>query len=143
LTTTRPSSATAIAAASAAATPQRRFRASDVATHLDMAVIGDVCVGVGLAGYRSVLSSFFQDNSGSQAALLAALDAADTAALAERAHAIKGAAASLGLRALNLAAARLEAGGSALTPPACADAATELRLLLATARALLQRMGFV
>ena len=37
---------------------RRRFRASDVATHLDMAMIGDVCVGVGLAGYRSVLAGF-------------------------------------------------------------------------------------
>jgi HPt (histidine-containing phosphotransfer) domain-containing protein len=123
--------------------PTRRFRASDVARHLDMEVIGDICVGVGLAGYRSVLAGFFQDGSGSQAALLDALDAADTRALAERAHAIKGAAASLGLRAVNRAAARLEAERHTLSITACAEAATELRDLLATVQALLRRMGFV
>ena len=137
-----PALPTAAGAAAAAPAARRRFRASDVATHLDMAVIGDVCVGVGLAGYRSVLAGFLGDESGSQAALLAALDQADTARLRERAHAVKGAAASMGLRAVQAAASRLETEAGSLPATACAEAAADLRSLLDTARALLQRMGF-
>ena len=122
---------------------RRRFLSSDVARHLDMAVVGDVCVAVGLAGYRSVLASFMGDESGSQAALLAALLAGDQAALPARAHAVKGAAASLGLRSVQAAALRLEVADTSLSAEACAAAATELRELLDTTSALLQRMGFV
>ena len=122
---------------------RQRFRSSDVVLHLDMAVVGDVCVAVGLAGYRSVLASFLGDESGSQAALLAALLGSDRTALPARAHAVKGAAASLGLRSVQAAALRLEADGAGLSAAACASAATDLSELLATTRALLQRMGFV
>ncbi len=107
-----------------------------------MAVIGDVCVGVGLAGYRSVLGDFLGDESGSQAALLAALEQADSDAMRDRAHAVKGAAASLGLRALRDAATRLESEAASRDYAERAAAASQLRDLLETARALLQRMGF-
>ena len=139
-----PSSATPQGPASAetGAASRRRFRASDVATHLDMAVIGDVCVGVGLAGYRSVVVGFLGDESGNQAALLAALDQANSEAVRDRAHAVKGAAASLGLRAVCEAASRLEVEAAHWGDVDRAAAAAELRGLLATARALLQRMGF-
>ena len=122
---------------------RQRFRSSDVARHLDMAVVGDVCVAVGLAGYRSVLASFLGDESGSQAALMVALLAADRAALPARAHAVNGAAASLGLRSVQAAALRLEADGAGLSAAASVTAAADLGELLATTRALLQRMGFV
>ena len=128
--------------AAATSASSRRFRAVDVAIHLDMVVIGDVCVGVGLAGYRSVLASVLGDESGSQAALLAALDQADSAAVRDRAHAVKGAAASMGLRALCAAASRLETDGDRLDDSDRSAAAVDLRCLLDTARALLQRMGF-
>ena len=128
--------------AAIASTSSRRFRTTDVATHLDMVVIGDVCVGVGLAGYRSVLASLLGDESGSQAALLAALDQADSGAVRERAHAVKGAAASMGLRALCAAASRLETDADRLDESDRRAAAADLRCLLDTARALLQRMGF-
>jgi len=137
-----PAPAVAVAVAVAASTPRRRFRASDVATHLDMAVIGDVCVGVGLDGYRSVLAGFLGDESGSQAALLAALARADSDAVRERAHAVKGAAASMGLRALRDAASELETEAGKLGDAERAAAASQLRDLQETARALLQRMGF-
>ena len=123
--------------------PQRRFRASDVAEHLDMGVIGDICVGVTLNGYRSVLGGFLADEGGSLHALLAALAADDTAALAARAHAVKGAAASMGLRAVQVQAALLEATGDSLSPLQCQAAAASLRQRVDTVRALLQRMGFL
>jgi two-component system, sensor histidine kinase len=130
------------AAAAAPAAPRRRFRASDVALHLDMAVIGDLCVGVTLAGYQSVLAGFFSDESGSSANLLAALDRADTASLKGLAHAVKGASASLGLRAVNALALQIESEGAGYGPDDCTAAAAQLRELLDTGRALLQRMGF-
>jgi HPt (histidine-containing phosphotransfer) domain-containing protein len=131
-------------ASTAAPSPWRRFRSSDVALHLDMAVIGDVCVGVSLGGYRMVVTGFIDDSSGSTAALLAGLEAADSAALLPRlAHAVKGAAASMGLRAIQLLTQQIEAGGAGYGAADCCRAAADLREHLATARALLQRMGFV
>ena len=118
--------------------PTRRFRASDVAEHLDMGVIG-----VTLNGYRSVLGGFLADEGGSLHALLTALLAADTPALAARAHAVKGAAASLGLRAVQVPAALLESAGDSLSPAQCHAAADKLRERVDTVRALLQRMGFL
>ncbi len=131
------------APAPAAAATRRRFRSSDVAAHLDMAVIGDLCVGVTLAGYQSVLVGFLDDEAGSSASLLAALDRGDSAALKGLAHAVKGASASMGLRAIQAAALRIETEGAGYGSADCAAAAEQLRDLLATARALLQRMGFI
>jgi HPt (histidine-containing phosphotransfer) domain-containing protein len=130
-------------AAPAAAPARRRFKSADVALNLDMVVIGEVCVGVSFAGYRSVLGGFLADSSGNQAALLAALDRADSAALGALAHAVKGASASLGLRSVHLLAARIEAEGAAWPAEQCGAEATQLRETIETSRALLQRMGFV
>ena len=122
---------------------RRRFRAADVAQHLDMVVIGDICVGVSLSGYRSVMEGFLNDVSGSQAALLAALDCADITALPALAHAVKGAAASMGLRAVQTLALQVEADSAQFDAADCTRTAAALRERLDTTRALLQRMGFV
>lgn len=130
-------------AATAPPTPVRqRFRAADVAVHLDMVVIGDVCVAISLSGYRSILGGFFDDRSGSLAQLLAALDRGQTAPLPALGHAVLGAAVSLGLRAVGQQAQQIENGGAHFQPADCAQHAADLRAQLATARALLQRMGF-
>ena len=123
--------------------PQRRYRASDVAEHLDMGVIGDICVGVTLSGYRSVVGGFLADDGGSLGALLATLASADSAALPARAHAVKGAAASMGLRALQGLAAELESQGERLTPDQCQAAASALHERVDSVRGLLLRMGFL
>lgn len=127
----------------APSSPRRRFRAADVAVQLDMVVIGDICVGVSLSGYRSVMAGFLNDESGSRAALLGALDAANAAALPALAHPVKGAAASMGLRAVHALAQRIETDGASYSAVDCQDAAAALRDRLDTARALLNRMGFV
>jgi HPt (histidine-containing phosphotransfer) domain-containing protein len=140
-----PTSAPAQAAepAGAPAGARRRFRTSDVAAHLDMGVIGDVCVGVTLAGYQSVLIGFLDDEAGSSANLLAALDKGDSAALKRLAHTVKGASASMGLRAINAMAVQIESEGAGFSQSDCEGAAEHLRDLLGTAKALLQRMGFI
>ena len=141
--TAEPSAPEPAGSAALAAGPRRRFRAADVARHLDMVVIGDVCVGVSLAGYRTVLEGFLNEGSGSRAALLAALDAGQAQALPGLAHAVKGAAASVGLRSIRLQAEQIEIECEDYLAPDCSRAAAALREHLATARALLQRMGFV
>lgn len=122
---------------------RRRFRASDVAQHLDMAVIGDICVGVSLAGYRTVVTGFLDDAGASMAALLAALDKADTLRVPALAHAVKGSAASMGLRSIQNLCTGIEADGASFGPPRCQAAAAALRDLAATAHGLLHRMGFL
>ena len=135
--------APAPAAPPAATGERRRFRTSDVAAHLDMAVIGDVCVGVTLAGYQSVLIGFLDDEGGSAANLLAALDDGDAGNLKTLAHAVKGASASLGLRSIHALALRIESDGASFDSADCATAATQVREQMTIARALLQRMGFI
>jgi two-component system, sensor histidine kinase len=122
---------------------RRRFRSSDVSTHLDMAVIGDICVGVSLGGWRQVLRGLLDDESGRLAALLAALEQAETGELPAQAHALKGAAASVGLRAVSAEAARIESQGAGFDAADCAAAAAVLRSHLADARGLLERMGLL
>ncbi len=122
---------------------RRRFRTSDVAAHLDMAVIGEVCVGITLAGYQSVLVGFLDDDAGSLVKLRLALERGDSAALKRLAHAVKGASASLGLRAIHALALAIEADGADGQYADSAAAAEQLRELVATACALLQRMGFI
>jgi HPt (histidine-containing phosphotransfer) domain-containing protein len=115
--------------------------AFEIAAHLDLTVIGRVCNSIGLPGCRSVLASFLSDASGHHAALLAALAHADHAATRERAHALKGAAASLGLIALRSIAERLEGDAEAFDTQAFGEAAAELQARLTSARDLLQAMG--
>lgn len=119
-----------------------RFRSTDISLHLDMAVIGDVCLGISLAGYRSLLSSFLSDDAGSQCELLAALNRADTAALPHLAHSLNGAAASMGLIGVQSLARQIEADGVGYSAAVCRAQAAALQDRLGMAMALLQRMGF-
>ena len=90
----------------------------------------------------SILDGFFDDSSGSLAQLQAALDRGQTAPLPALGHAVLGAAVSLGLRAVGQQAQQIENRGAHFQPADCAQHAADLRAQLATARALLQRMGF-
>ena len=122
--------------------PRRRFRASDVADHLDMLVIGQVCLGVSLAGYSKLLDAVFSRQSGTLDRLLLALDAAQTDAISEQAHAFKGETSVLGLKALAQQAWHCEGQGARFTPADCQQAAAQLRDCWHSTRALCSRMGF-
>ncbi len=127
----------------AAKVPRRRFRAGDVGHHLDMNLVGEVCIAVSLAGYTSLLESFFGDETQGVGALEVALQAADTGTLQSLAHSVKGAAASLGLQALAQAALRIEKSGQDFSAAQCLESRTELRELLQTAHAMCHRMGLI
>lgn len=132
--------------------PARRFRAADVAELLDMQTLGEVLAGVTLDGWRQVAGNLLADRSGHRAALLAALAAAAPApgsealeALRLRAHALKGNAASLGLRAIQHAAAEVERQWKDDADRGDGPAAAAERLALAwdDSSALLARMGLL
>lgn len=140
-----PACETPLPAAPVVLTPasasRRRFRAGDVAQHLDTAMLGEICVAVSLTGYRSLLDSFFSDESGSFAALVAALDSGDVGSLHGTAHALKGAAASLGLHAVASLASQVEHGGIHYSLDDCTAASLQLVALRHTAHSLCHRMG--
>ena len=120
---------------------KRRFRAGEVAQALDMAVIGELWVGISIDSYRSLLQGFFADESGSLQALRSALLAGDTGSLKACAHAVKGAAGSLGLQALQVLARDIEQGGAQFDAAACTLRADALDQALDHTRALCERMG--
>lgn len=117
---------------------RKRFRPGDVAAHLDMSMIGDVCIGVSAQGYRSLLHSFFQDESGALDALLDAIDSTPTD-LRASAHAFKGAAANLGFHKLASIALQIEKNG--VTADETTATRSELLDAWTMAHALCQRMG--
>jgi HPt (histidine-containing phosphotransfer) domain-containing protein len=124
-------------------TPPRRFKTAEIAEHLDMAVLGQLLLGVSLKNYCDLLRRVFEQQSGSLALLLAALEQRDTQALAAVAHAFKGETASLGLRSLAAQALVCERDGAGFTPEDCDAAAASLRTCWSTAMALCQRMGLI
>jgi signal transduction histidine kinase/DNA-binding response OmpR family regulator/HPt (histidine-containing phosphotransfer) domain-containing protein len=88
--------------------PRRRFRSGDVTAHINMHMVGEVCIGVNLQGYRSLLQGYFSDESGSLDALLQALQEGEPESLRAAAHGFKGASANLGFQKLADLAFELE-----------------------------------
>lgn len=137
-----PTLAAATSAPPASARPRKRFRPGDLAAHLDMATVGDVCIGVSAQGYRSLLRSFFSDESGALDALLQALHQLEQTPghnLHGPAHAFKGAAANLGFHKLAALALQLEKNG--MEPANTPAIRAELLDAWSMAHALCLRMG--
>lgn len=88
--------------------PRRRFRSGDVTAHINMPMVGEVCIGVNVQGYRSLLQGYFSDESGSLDALLQALQEGEPESLHAAAHGFKGASANLGFQKLADLAFELE-----------------------------------
>jgi hypothetical protein len=138
-----PAATPASARPTSARTARRRFRSGDVAMYLNMAAVGELFAGVSVSRYRSLLADFFGPASDSIAQLLSALDAGDTSDLHHRAHAVKGAASSLGLQALQTQVLGIEENGPQYDRAQCDDAARQLRETIDTTKALCERMGLL
>ncbi|MCB1995248.1 MAG: response regulator [Rhodoferax sp.] len=121
--------------------PRPRVRPGDLAELMDMAVVGDVCVGVGLEGYRPLLQGWLADESAARAHLTAALRAGDGGGVRPLAHAVKGSAGSLGLKAVQALARQLELEAEGMDAAALAAAAETLDTLVQRSHAVCQRMG--
>ena len=122
---------------------RRRFRAGEVAIHLDMNLVGEVCVAVSLTGYKGLLESFFGDETGGLGKLGLPQEQLDKSELRSLAHSMKGASASLGLKAIAQAAARIEQSAETLTNEQRQGCQLEMGELVHTAHAICHRMGLV
>jgi signal transduction histidine kinase/CheY-like chemotaxis protein len=149
-----PSAATGAAAADAASTPsesanppparpRKRFRAADVAEHLNMVMVGELCVGITIQGYQSLLSGAMMGDAQSYHDTLSALESGNTGALLELGHTLKGVTASLGLAALSRLALTIEKQGHAFSHDDCKHHAESLRECWATTQAICARMGLI
>jgi HPt (histidine-containing phosphotransfer) domain-containing protein len=130
-------------AAAAPARPRKRFRAGDVAEHLNMVMIGELCVGITVQGYQSLLGGAMEGDAASYNELLNALETGNTPALLELGHSLKGVTASLGLGALSRLALTIEKQGHAFSPEDCKHHAEMLRECWATTYAICARMGLI
>lgn len=129
--------------APAAPKPRRRFRPGDVAEHLNMGMIGELCVGVTLQGYQSLLDGVMRTDANCYTDLLDALRAGRTDALLELGHSFKGVTASLGLAALSRLALTIEKQGHSFSPEECEQHAQALHDCWSTTGAICARMGFL
>jgi len=123
--------------------PRKRFRQGDVAEHLNMSMIGDLCVGVTLQGYQSLLEGAMRNDASCYSGLLSALRAGRTDTLMALAHSFKGVTASLGLAALSRLALIIEKQGHSFTPEECTQHANSLHDCWSTTSAICARMGFL
>jgi len=120
---------------------RRRFRAGDLEQHLNMVLVGEICVAMKINGYRILLDHFFMDESSTMSQLCDALARHQTALLQERAHSVKGAAASLGLRTLSDICKEIETTGADFDAQQCEDALTRVQDALLTSHGLTLTMG--
>ncbi len=97
----------------------RPIAPGDMSRHLDLEGIGELCALVGVAGYRPLVGAFFEDASGSVAALRNGLEHADLRNLPSLAHRCRGAAELLGLRGLAGLAGRIEHDAEGWDAAAC------------------------
>jgi HPt (histidine-containing phosphotransfer) domain-containing protein len=111
--------------------------------HLDLEGIGELCALIGVAGFRPLVESFFDDASGADAALRSALESADTGALPALAHRCRGAAELLGLRALAGQAERIENEGDGWDAADSRQALADWQLAWNLAEALCRKMDFL
>jgi len=108
-----------------------------------MAMVGELCIGVNLQGYQSLLDGVMRTDSSAYTDLLEALRAGRTEALLELGHAFKGVTASLGLAALSRMALTIEKQGHGFSPEECAQHADALHECWSTTGAICARMGFL
>ncbi|MBP8176111.1 MAG: response regulator, partial [Sphaerotilus sp.] len=88
-----------------------RPRRGDAGRVLDLEMITDTCAMLGVERLRSLLQSFFADESRTLADLLERVDGGQIEGLSASAHRVKGTAATLGLRQLAESARQIEERG--------------------------------
>jgi signal transduction histidine kinase/DNA-binding NarL/FixJ family response regulator/HPt (histidine-containing phosphotransfer) domain-containing protein len=122
------------------ARPRRRFRSADLAQHLDMVQVGEICAAMKVTGYRVLLDQFFLDESRAMAKLCNTLIDGPSTELAETAHSVKGSAASLGLTLLASVCRDIEASGAPFDKAQRLEAWSRLQDTLQTCHALTAAM---
>ena len=121
-----------------------RIKPGEAARVLNLELIADTCSALSVQSYTALLNGFLMDDSASVSGLLATLEAPgeDTEVRVKAAHRLKGAAASLGLRALADTAGEIEREAANLSEETALLAATRLRAQFEAARETTGRMGW-
>jgi len=127
----------------APAIDKRALRPGAMVAHLNLNVLGEVCLIVGRDGYQEMLQDFASPQEGNLAQLLTGLCEESNKPLQRLAHSVKGEAATLGLVTLSQAAAGVEMRVADSTAEQRAEAATQLYGAWQQASALLDRLGLL
>jgi len=140
-----PIAAVSVVARAPGKSARRRVRIppGEPARVLDLAHIADTCAALSVDAYRTLLAGFLSDESGSLSDLLVLLEQGGAAhERSKAAHRLKGAAASLGLRALAETAEALEAGAASVAEEPARHMAQHLREQFEAAREMATRLGW-
>jgi signal transduction histidine kinase/CheY-like chemotaxis protein len=122
---------------------RRALRPGAMQTHLNMNVVGEVCLIAGVSGYREMVHAFALSEAGNLALLMAGMQQKLEASLSALAHSVKGEAATLGLKGLSEVALVVEKESAAFTPEQRAQARQQLGEAWELASELLERLGLV
>ena len=120
-----------------------RPRRGDAGRVLDLEMITDTCAMLGVERLRSLLQSFFADESHTLADLLERVDGGQIEGLSASAHRVKGTAATLGLRQLAESARQIEERGLPDEDAQRQELARLLRQQIDQAREMCIKLGWV
>ena len=123
--------------------PKSRPRRGDAGRVLDLELITDACAMLGVERLRSLLQSFFADESRTLADLLERVDGGQIEGLSASAHRVKGTAATLGLRQLAESARQIEERGLPDEDAQRQELARLLRQQIDQAREMCIKLGWV
>lgn len=105
---------------------QWRFRAGDLARHLDMVLVGELCLAVRVDGFIGLMDDFWLDSSGQLCGLIDALKTNSLSSVPRLAHSMKGSAAALGCVGLAAVLRSIELESASYSPSACERACASL-----------------
>ena len=121
---------------------KRLFRSGDLALHLDMVRIGEVCLFAGAQAFSEMVHDFAYSDTGSFKILMDALATGQLANIGELAHSAKGESATLGFVAISQLAAGIEQRAPLFTPELAGAVMAELRAAWEIAKDMLLRLGY-
>jgi signal transduction histidine kinase/CheY-like chemotaxis protein len=121
---------------------KKRFRSGELAVHLDMARIGEVCLFAGAPAFSEMVRDFAASDVGSFKILMDALAAGRLVNIGELAHSAKGESATLGLVAISQLAAGIEQGAACFKAEQAQATMTALAAAWDVAKDMLVRLGY-
>ena len=122
---------------------KRRFRAGDIAMHLNMSIVGEVCLVMGPDGLAELVAEFGQSDTGNLSQLRNALFGCHTDQLKARGHSVKGESAGVGLLSVSKVAHEIEKHGAQFDAAQCNAAIAELDAAWSAGSALLEQFGML
>ena len=119
-----------------------RFRAGDIARHLDMFMVGELCLVVTVDGYKGLLDEFWSDSLRQLWPLMHALHRGDIEEITKLAHTLKGVAGTLGCVGVEALARTIHKAAPSYQLHDCQQAAAQLLEQWNASHALCSQAGF-